>query len=156
VLTIERWRGLAAREGWELADLARVLICLGAAFSFLTLEDLETAKRFRTIASVSKMLPMLDAALHKPSRRSRAANGIARTELLALRLPRGLCGIITTYASTRGNARNEVLTWFLERGLIIYMKGENALLQTIRWLTQDRTEREKQEKRNECHGGPTT
>ena len=147
---------MAAREGWQLADLARVLICLGAAFSFLTLEDPETAKRFKTIASVSKMLSMLDAALHTPTRRSRAANGIARTELLALRLPRGLCGINTTYASTRGNARNEVLTWFLERGLIIYMKGENALLHTIRSLTQDRTETEKEDKRNECHGDSAT
>lgn len=133
---------MAARGGWELADLARVLICFGAAFSFLTLEDPETAKRFKTISSVSKMLPRLDAALHEPSRRSRAASGIARTELLALRLPRGLCGIITTYASTRGNARNEVLTWFLERGLVIYMKGENALLQTIRSLAQERGENE--------------
>lgn len=133
-----------------------MLICLGAAFSFLWLEDPETAKRFKTIASVSKMLPMLDTALHKPSRRSRAANGIARTELLALRLPHGLHDIITSYATTRGNARNEVLTWFLERGVVIYMKGETALLQTIRSLAQDRTETEKQEKRNKCHGGSTT
>jgi len=122
---------LAAREGWQVADLARVLICLGAAFSFLTLEDPETAERFKTLATLSKMEPMLYVPLGKPSRGHRAANGIARTELLAIRLPHGLSQTITTYASTGGRTRNEVLAIFLERGLILYLKGQKALLETI-------------------------
>ena len=131
---------MAAREGWQLADLARVLICLGTAFSFLTLEDPETAERFKTIASVSKMLPMLDAALPRPSRGRRAAKGIGRTELLAIHLPRGLSETITTYASTGGRSRNEVLAIFLERGLILYLKGQNALLETILSFKQEQEE----------------
>ena len=66
---------------------------------------------------------------------------------LTLRLPLGLSEIITTYAKTTGSSVNHVLAMFLECGLIIYLKGENTLLETVRSLTQEHMETEQQAKK---------
>jgi hypothetical protein len=131
VAYIER---IAVREHWEVSDLARMLICLGASGSYLRLGDPEVSDRFKTLANVRSGLNALDAALGKPSHRRHARPSAGGSELVALCLPQGLSGIITTYARTRGSSRNEVLAMFLERGLIIYLKAENILLETIHSL----------------------
>jgi hypothetical protein len=128
---------IAIMEHWEVSDLARMLICLGASGSFLRLGDPEASDRFKTLAKGGRMLNALDATLGKPSGRPHAFPGIGRSELLALRLPQGLSRIITTYARTRGSSRNEVLAMFLERGLIIYLKAEKILLETIRSISTE-------------------
>jgi hypothetical protein len=125
------------REHWELSDLARMLICLGASGSFLRLGDPEASERFKTLAKVGPALHELDAALGRPRRRPYASPGTGRSDLIALRLPRGLSEIITTYARTRGSSRNEVMAMFLEHGLIIYLKAENILLKTIRSISTE-------------------
>jgi hypothetical protein len=122
---------IAIKEHWEVSDLARMLICLGASGSFLRLGDPEASERFKTLAKVGPALGALDVTLGKPSRRPYASPGTGGSDLVALRLPRGLSGIITTYARTRGSSRNEVMAMFLERGLIIYLKAEKILLETI-------------------------
>jgi len=129
VAYIER---IAVREHWEVSDLARVLICLGASGSFLRLGDPEVSDRFKTLANVRSGLNALDATLGTPSHRLHARPSAGGSELVALRLPQGLSRIVTTYARRRGSSRNEVLAMFLERGLIIYLKAENILLETIR------------------------
>jgi len=131
VAYIER---VAVREHWEVSDLARVLICLGASGSFLRLEDPEISDRFKTLANVRSGLNALDATLGTPSHRPQARPSAGRSELVALRLPQGLSRIVTTYARRRGSSRNEVLAMFLEHGLIIYLKAENILLETIHSL----------------------
>jgi hypothetical protein len=128
---------IAITEHWEVSDLARMLMCLGASGSFLRLGDPEASERFKTLAKVGPALDALDATLGKPSRRPYALPGTGRSDLVALRLPRGLSGIITTYARTRGSSRNEVMAMFLERGLIIYLKAENILLKTIRVVSPE-------------------
>ena len=125
-------QSIVLREGWQASDLARVLICLGASGSFLRLGDPEAADRFKTLATMTPLPGTLDVALGRARRRPHARSGPGVSDLLALRLPRGLCEIITAYATTSGRSRNEVLVMFLERGLIIYLKGENILLETIR------------------------
>jgi hypothetical protein len=128
---------IAIREHWEVSDLARMLICLGASGSFLRLGDPEASERFKTLAKVRPALHALDATLGKPSRRPYASLGTGRSDLVALSLPRGLSGIITAYAGTRSSSRNEVMAMFLERGLIIYLKAENILLKTIRSMSNE-------------------
>jgi hypothetical protein len=128
---------IAIREHWEVSDLARMLICLGASGSFLRLGDPEASERFKTLAKVGPALHALDATLGKPSHRPYASPGTGTSDLVALRLPRGLSEIITTYARTRGSSRNEVLAMFLERGLIIYLKAQMILLETIRSISTE-------------------
>jgi hypothetical protein len=127
-------RRLAEREGWEIADLARVLICLGGAFSFLALHIPDAGEGFKTLATLGRAVGALDDALGKPGRRPYASTGVGGGELLTLRLPQGLSNIVTAYASRSGRSVSHVLGMFLDRGLVIYLKGENALLDAIRSL----------------------
>jgi len=137
-LTLLRCRRLAEREGWETADLARVLICLGGAFSFLALDIPEAGERFKSLANIGRAVRALDDALGKPARRPYASTGLGGGELLTLRLPQGLSNIVTAYATRSGRSLSHVLGMFLDRGLIIYLKGENALLDAIRSLGAQR------------------
>ena len=130
-LVAARIERIATREHWEVSDLARMLICLGASGSFLRLGDPEASERFKALTKTGRTLNALDATLGKASHSPHASPGIGRSDLIALRLPRGLEGIITTYARTRGSSRNAMLTMFLQHGLIIYLKAENILLETI-------------------------
>jgi hypothetical protein len=133
-LTLLHCRRLAEREGWETADLARVLICLGGAFSFLALDIPDAGEGFKTLATLGKAARVVDAAIGKPARRPYASTGQRGSELLALRLPQGLSNIVTAYATRSGRSVSHVLGMFLDRGLVIYLKGENALLDAIRSL----------------------
>ncbi len=143
VLIIAHLKRIAVREHWMLSDLARMLICLGAAGTYLRLGDPEVSDRFKTLASLSGALNALDTTLGRVSRRHHASRGLARSELLALRLPTGLTSLITTYARTSGRSRNEALTMFLERGLIIYLKAEKMLLETIQSVEAESVKRMK-------------
>lgn len=133
-VTATHCRRLAEREGWETADLARVLICVGGAFSFLSLDIPEAGERFKTLANLGRAVRALDVAIGKPARRPYASIGIGGGELLTLRLPQGLSNIVTAYAARSGRSVSQVLGMFLDRGLVIYLKGENALLEAIRFL----------------------
>jgi len=133
-VTAMHCRRLAGREGWETADLARVLICLGAAFSFLALDIPEAGERFKTLANLGRAVRALDNALGKPARRPYASTGLGGGELMTLRLPQGLSNIVTAYATRSGRSVSRVLGMFLDRGLVIYLKGKNALLNAIRSL----------------------
>jgi hypothetical protein len=127
-------RRLAEREGWEAADLARVLICLGGAFSFLALDIPEAGERFKSLATLGKAARVADTAIGKRARRPYASTGPGGSALLTLRLPQGLSNIVTAYATGSGRSVSHVLGIFLDRGVVIYLKGENALLHAIRSL----------------------
>lgn len=133
-LTLLHCRRLAEREGWETADLARVLICLGGAFSFLAVDIPEAGERFKTLATLGKAARVVDTATEKRARRPYASAGPGGSELLTLRLPQGLSYIVTAYATRSGRSMSHVLGMFLDRGLVIYLKGEKALLDAIRSL----------------------
>ena len=127
---------LAAREGWELADLARTLICLGAAFSFLGLNQAEFEARYRKRILLHRMMRELGSFLGKPVRRPYASSSLGGSEVVTLRLPQGLSEIIATYARMSRCSVNHVLATFMEGALIIYSKSENTVLQAIRSLTE--------------------
>jgi hypothetical protein len=50
--------------------------------------------------------------------------------LLMVNMPHGLVDMISIYAKTSGHSENATYRLFLERGLLMYMKGENTLLET--------------------------
>lgn len=133
-LVLEHCKRRAVIEGWQLSDLARVLVCLGATASFLRLQDPDALERFKTMATLDRAAKHLDMAIGKRRGRTNAPRQLGETVLLPLRLPRGLCRTITIYADTSGRSRNEVLAMFLERGLIIYLRGQNAMLDAIQSL----------------------
>jgi hypothetical protein len=110
------------REHWEVSDLARMLVCLGAFDTFLRLGDPEALERFKAMACISRTLNSLDAKLGKASRTPHSRPGIGRSELIALRLRRGLVGIIATYARKGAAQENAMLAMFLQHGLITYSK----------------------------------
>lgn len=141
-LIAEHLRRIALGDCWEISDLARALICLGASASFLRLQDAEAADRFKATATLGRAADVLDAAVGKLSPRPRASPGVAVSGLLSLRLPQGLLRVITAYAATSARSRNEALVMFLERGLVMYLKGQNILLETIRSLNLEQTKAE--------------
>ena len=75
-LIAARIERIAIREHWEVSDLARMLICLGASGSFLRLGDPEASERFKALAKTGRTLNALDAALGKASHSLHASPGI--------------------------------------------------------------------------------
>ena len=115
-------KGLARRQGWETADLLRLLILLSAASRFLTLPGNE---RFQKQVQLHRI-----AGKRGYSPRVGASN----TVLLSVRLPQGAAQLITTYASLTGQSRNELVIGLLEVGLVMYLKAENAFFEAIHSL----------------------
>ncbi|MGB9022894.1 MAG: hypothetical protein WCC94_05605 [Candidatus Bathyarchaeia archaeon] len=138
-LAAECCRHIAALEGWETADLLRMLVCMGAAFAFLRLKKAEFQKRYRRRVMLSRMLGQLNPVLGERSRRPHAPPRVGGNELITLRLPQGVSKIMKAYAQTCGSSPNSMLSMFLECGLIIYSRGKKSLLETMRSLKQDHT-----------------
>jgi hypothetical protein len=116
-----------------------MLISLGATSYFLRLRHPEVSERFKRLATMNKATASLDMALRRRPRGGRnEPKQIARTALLPVHLPRGLYELVSTYSATTGTSRNALLSRYLEAGYIIYMKGQNTLLETIRSLEAER------------------
>jgi hypothetical protein len=113
-------------------------MCLGGAFSFLALDIPEAGERFKTLARTGRAVRGLDAASGRLTRRPYRPAGLGGSELLRLRLPQGFSDIIAAYASASSRSVSQVLGMFLDRGLVIYLKGENALLDAMRSLQEER------------------
>jgi len=111
--------GLARSEGWETADLLRLLILLSAASRFLTLPGNE---RFQKQVQLHRITG---------KRGYSPRVGASNTVLLSVRLPQGAARLITTYANLTGQSRNELVVGLLEMGLLMYLKAENAFLEAI-------------------------
>jgi hypothetical protein len=138
-LLLEHCRRRAVEEGWQLAELARMLICLGATARFRSLADPESSERFKRLATMSKASASLEVAIGRhPRGRRNEPKGIARTTLFPIHLPRGFHDLISTYSATTGRSINSVLSGFLKTGYIIYMQGQNTFLETIRSLQEER------------------
>jgi hypothetical protein len=116
-----------------------MLISLGATSYFLRLRHPEASERFKRLARMSETSSSVDMAFGIRSRgRRNEPKHIGRTTLLPVHLPRGLYELVSTYSSATGTSRNALLSRFLEAGYLIYMKGQNSLLETIRSLQEER------------------
>lgn len=116
-----------------------MLISLGATSYFLRLRHPEASERFKRLARMSEASRLLDMAVgRRPRGRRNEPKHIGETTLLPVHLPRGFYELVSTYSSATGTSRNALLSRFLEAGYIIYMKGQNSLLETIRSLQEER------------------
>jgi len=112
-------RRLAEREGWETADLLRVLILLSATPKFFGLprnEGFQKQVQLRRITGRRVYSPRV---------------GARHTILMSMQLPQGPAQRITTYAHLTGQSRNDLVIRLLEMGLLMYLKAENAFLEAI-------------------------
>jgi hypothetical protein len=138
-LLLEHCRTRALEEGWKLSELARMLISLGATSYFLRLRHPEVSERLRRLATMREASNVLDMAVgRRPRGRRNEPKHIGRTTLLPLHLPRGFYELVSSYSSATGTSRNALLSRYLEAGYVIYMKGQNSLLETICSLQEER------------------
>jgi hypothetical protein len=115
-----------------------MLICLGATAYFLRLRNPEASELFKRITTMSDMSQRLDMAVGRRRGRRNEPKQIGETTLLPMHLPRGFYDLISTYSGTTGRSRNATLNRFLESGFLIYLRGQNTLLETIRSLHAER------------------
>jgi len=127
----------ALEEGWQLSELSRTLICLGANLYFIRLRNPESLQRFKLLVTMHRAYGALDMALGKRRGRRNELRHIGKTTLLPLHLPRGLHNIISTYSGATGISKNALMSRFLDAGFIIYLLGQNALLKTLVSLQHD-------------------
>ena len=138
-LLLEHCKKRAVEEGWQLSELARMLISLGATSYFLRLRHPEASERFKQLATMSEASSAFDMAVgRRPRGRRNEPKQIGETTLLPMHLPRGFYELVSSYSSATGTSRNALLSRFLEAGYIIYMKGQNSLLETILSLKEER------------------
>ena len=125
-----------------------MLISLGATSYFLRLRHPEVSERFKRLARMSEVSSAFDVAVGiRPRGRRHEPKHIGQTTLLPVHLPRGLYELVSSYSSATGTSRNALLSRFLEAGYIVYMKGQNSLLETICSLQEER--RASQDKTNQ-------
>jgi hypothetical protein len=130
-------RKRALEEGWELSDLVRMLICLGATIYFLRLRNPEALENFMRLATLHRASSVLDMTLGRPrGHRNEPKHG--NTTLVPVHLPKGFYALVSNYSATTGASRNALLSRFLDAGYIFYSLGEDTWFKTIRSLRNGR------------------
>lgn len=114
-------RRIALEDGWEFADLIRVLICLGAGASFLSLNNPERRRKFETKSYLAKAVRTFDAMLGKPTPRGYSNRQSRDTSVLSIRIPKSFDTNVSRYAAD--SSVNATYEFFLVSGLILHMKG---------------------------------
>jgi hypothetical protein len=125
-LQAEIIRRIALEDGWEFADLIRVLICIGADAAFLSLNNPERRRRFSSKTYLAKALSAFDAMLGKPTPRGYSIRHGRDTSVLSIRTPKSFDMNVRRYAA--GSSVNATYEFFLVSGLILHMKGQATLL----------------------------
>jgi hypothetical protein len=115
-----------------------MLICLGATLYFLRLRNPEALEQFKLLATMNKAYGALDMAIRRRQGHRNQPKHMDETTLLPTHLPRGLYNIISAYSAATGISKNALLSRFLEAGFIMYMLGQNTLLETVTSLEHER------------------
>ena len=136
---------LANHMDSNLASICQVLIIAGSIFEFVKLEDAEHVRQFasaaqgnrladevadenrwkRTILSLSRSNTILVSG---PPRNRPHIEG---AELVKVRLPPTFLRRIDLYAGLMESSRSAILTRFFERGLLLYMRSQQALMRAV-------------------------
>jgi hypothetical protein len=130
---------IALEDGWEFSDLMRVLICLGADASFLSLNNPERRQKFETKSYLAKAVRTFDAMLGKPTPRGYSTRQSRDTSVLSIRIPKSFDTNVSRYAAD--SSVNATYEFFLVSGLILHMKGQDALLAALNYTNQKSNER---------------
>lgn len=123
-----QFRGVAKDGGWELGDLARVLILAGLAFTLFRLAEDELASETRLTYAVGEVSRLMTGRVRRPYQTGPTGK---RGSWITVRLPAGFLKFLCMYARSTGRSRNGALNVFLKGGLLVYLTGYNKFLRTI-------------------------
>jgi hypothetical protein len=138
-------RRLAAGLGSTLAELGQVMIMIGAVCEFVQFEDRKHFGEFVSAARLSRRANGVDEQspfkepfgvlggslmqlVSGPARNRRYIEG---SELMKVRLPDGFLERVDLYAKITKASRSAILTRFFQRGLLIYLRSEGALMRAL-------------------------
>jgi hypothetical protein len=120
---------LAKLSGWQLADLQRTLICIGASFFFLSYGNEASEDAAATLMGGTKLLRLSRSFSLELSQRSYAFRlRFRKTTLITLSLPQSFCDLAAIYADLKHVSRNQVYNKCLHQGLLIYLKSQATIL----------------------------
>jgi hypothetical protein len=120
-------RRLANSERWALGDLCRSLIVLGACGSYLTLRSSEPQQPISDNRFSSVLKQYLGAQAYAP-RTGR------RSKLITVRLPTGVARSLILYSRLVSTLRSHVYARLLRAGLLMYLKSEQRLAESLQTL----------------------
>jgi hypothetical protein len=136
---LEHCRKRALEEGWQLSELARMLICLGATIYFLRLRNPEALENFMRLATLHRAIRALDTTtLGRPRGHRNEPKHVSETTLLPAHLPIGFYELVSAYSFATGTSRNALLSRYLKAGYILYMLGQETWFKTILSLQNER------------------
>ncbi len=138
-------RDLAGSMGSSLAELCQVFILAGSIFEYVRFEDNQYLGRFVTAVRKNKLADEVDkenplkgvlmslsrtqsVLVSGPTRNSPHIEG---SELMKVRLPPRFVHRIDLYANLTKATRSAILTRFFERGLLLYMRSQRALMRAV-------------------------
>lgn len=117
-------RRLAKGEGWELGDLYRCLIVLGACGSYLTLRSPEPREPMPDGRFPSVLREYLGGLAYAPKTGR-------RSKLMTAYLPTGVARSLALYSKLTLKLRSHAYTRLLQAGLLIYIESERRLVEGL-------------------------
>ncbi len=122
---------LAKEFDWQLADLLRTLICIGATFVFLAAKSPERHESAEKLLGGLELVRLSRSFSLRLSKRDYAFRVRGRqSALLSVSLPKSVCDLVGIYADLKKGSRNQAYHKLLLQGLIAYFKAQASLLET--------------------------
>jgi hypothetical protein len=115
---------LSKSQGWELGDLYRSLILLGACGSYLTLRPPKPSQRTPDDRFSGVLERYLGGRAYTP-RTGR------RSKIMTAYLPIGVARSLALYSKLTTKLPSHVYTRFLRAGLLIYVRCEQRLAEAL-------------------------
>jgi len=115
---------LSKSQGWELGDLYRSLILLGACGSYLTLRPPKPSRPTQD----SRFSGVLERYL---GGRAYAPRTGRRSKIMTAYLPIGVARSLALYSKLTSKLPSHVYTRFLRAGLLIYLTCEQRLAEAL-------------------------
>jgi len=115
---------LSKSQGWELGDLYRSLILLGACGSYLTLRSPKPSQP----TPDSRFSGLLERYL---GGRAYAPRTGRRSKIMTAYLPIGVAGSLALYSKLTSRLRSHVYARFLRAGLLIYLTCGQRLAEAL-------------------------
>jgi hypothetical protein len=115
-------RRLSKSQGWELGDLHRSLILLGACGSYLVLRSAKPSQLDKRFSGVLERYLGGRAYAPRTGRRSR---------IMTAYLPIGVASSLALYSKLTSRLRSHVYARFLQAGLLIYLTCQQRLVKAL-------------------------
>ena len=126
-------RDVASFSGWQLADLQRTLICLGATFFILSYGNEASEQAAATLMGGMKLLRLSSEFRLAPGRRPYASRSrLYESTFATVSLPESVRDVIAAYADLKHVTRNQLYNKCLQQGLLIYLKAQATALGAAR------------------------